>query len=68
MIKPEIAAMNEAIKMEILEMTISDSLLNAKSVIKMDMVKPIPPNIPAPKMFFHSNFLGNTQSPKVTPK
>jgi hypothetical protein len=68
MIKPVIAAMNEAIKMAILEFTISESVSNAKSVMKMDIVKPIPPNIPAPKMFFHCKLLGKTQSPNVTPK
>lgn len=60
--------MNEAIKMAILEFTISESVSNAKSVMKMDIVKPIPPNIPAPKMFFHCNPFGKLQSPKVTPK
>jgi hypothetical protein len=68
MIKPDIAAMKEAIKMAIFELTISASLSNAKSVMKMDMVKPIPPNIPAPKMFFHCNPFGKMQSPNVTPK
>ncbi len=68
MIKPVIAAMNEAIKMAILEFTISESVSNAKSVMKMDIVKPIPPNIPAPKMFLHCNPFGKMQIPKVTPK
>ena len=36
MIKPVIAAMKEAIKMAILEFTISELLSNAKSVMKMD--------------------------------
>ena len=54
--------------MAIFEFTISDSLSNAKSVIKMDIVNPIPPNIPAPKMFFQCNPFGKMQIPKVTPK
>ena len=68
MTKPVIAAMKEAIKMAIFEFTISESVSNAKSVMKMDIVKPIPPNIPAPKMFFQCNPFGKMQSPKVTPK
>ena len=60
--------MKEAIKMAILEFTISESVSNAKSVMKMDIVNPIPPNIPAPKMFFQCKPFGKMQSPKVTPK
>ena len=68
MIKPIIAAMKEAIKMAILEFTISESVSNAKSVIKMDIVNPIPPNIPAQKMFFHCKPFGKTPIPISTPK
>jgi len=46
--------------------TSSPSFLKAKSVMKMDIVKPIPPSIPAPNMFFHFRSLGNLQIPKLT--
>ena len=34
----------------------------------MDIVNPIPPNIPAPKIFFHFKSLGSLQIPIVTAK
>ncbi len=46
----------------------SPSLGKASKVIKMDMVKPIPPNIPAPIMSFQRNSLGKEQMPRLTAK
>ncbi|MNG12215.1 hypothetical protein D3C84_958130 [compost metagenome] len=36
-------------------------------VIKIDIVKPIPPSIPAPNMWGHFNFFGKVQKPEFTP-
>ena len=36
--------------------------------MKIDMVKPIPPNIPAPIIFDHFNSFGKTHHPKLTPR
>ena len=33
----------------------------------MDMVKPMPANMPAPRMFFHFKSWGNAHNPKLTP-
>jgi hypothetical protein len=34
--------------------------------MKIDMVNPIPPSIPAPRILLHLRSLGNVQIPKVT--
>lgn len=39
----------------------------ARSVMKIDIVKPIPAKNPAPIMFFHFKSVGNMQSPTPTP-
>jgi len=66
--KPNVPDKKEAIKMAIFEkiITSSPSFLKANRVIKIDIVNPIPPNIPAPNMFFHFKSLGNLLMPKLT--
>ena len=66
-INPIVPAINEAIRIAIFELLTTLSLANARSVMKIDMVKPIPPKNPAPIMFFHFKSDGITQSPKPTP-
>ncbi|MNE69492.1 hypothetical protein D3C80_1652190 [compost metagenome] len=53
--------------MAILEKTITSGFLKARTVMKIDIVKPIPPSIPAPKICAHFKFLGSTHKPEVTP-
>ena len=53
--------------MAIFELVITWASSKARSVIKIDIVKPIPPNIPAPIMFPHFKSLGNAHSPKRIP-
>jgi len=43
------------------------TLSNARSVIKIDIVKPIPPKQPAPTIFFHLRPVGNVQRPNPAP-
>lgn len=43
------------------------ALSKARRVIKIDIVKPMPPKKPAPIIFFHFKSVGNTQSPRSTP-
>ena len=62
-----IPAKNEAVRIAIFELVMISSLLNARSVMKIDIVKPIPPKKPAPTIFFHFKSDGITQSPKPTP-
>jgi len=59
--------MIEAIIIAILEKTIISGSLKAKRVIKMDIVKPIPPSIPAPNMCAHFKFFGRAHNPALTP-
>lgn len=68
--KPNVPDKKEAIKMAIFEKVIisSPSFLKASRVMNIDIVKPIPPSIPAPKIFLHLRSFGNLQIPKVTAK
>ena len=53
--------------MAILEKTITSGSLKAKSVMKIDIVKPIPPSIPAPRICAHFKLLGKAHNPALTP-
>jgi hypothetical protein len=44
------------------------SLSNASKVTKIDIVNPIPPNSPTPKMDFQFKSVGSLQKPKATAK
>lgn len=68
MINPILPASNEATSIAILEVSIISVVSKASSVIKIDMVKPMPPKKPAPRMFFHFRSFGKTQSPKAVPR
>lgn len=57
--------MSEAIKIAIFELFIVSALSNARSVMKIDIVKPIPPKKPAPIIFFHLKSEGRAQSPRL---
>ena len=68
-INPVIAATSEETMTAILEASIKcGESPKANSVIKIDMVNPIPPNMPTPKMCFHSKSLGLVDIFKATAK
>ena len=60
--KPIMPATNELNKIINLALLIIVALSNASSVMKMDMVNPIPPKIPTLKMFFQFRSAGSLQS------
>ena len=66
-IKPIVPAINDAIRIAIFELFMISILSKASRVIKIDIVKPIPPKKPAPIILFHFKSVGNAQSPKPTP-
>lgn len=66
--KPRLPANNEDIKMISFALFIINSLSKANNVIKIDIVKPIPPKSPTPNIDFQFNSEGNLQNPKVTAK
>jgi hypothetical protein len=57
--KPVVPAIMELRKTAILETWIISGSAKAKSVMKTDMVKPIPPRKPAPMICFQDISLGN---------
>ena len=50
-IKPIVPAISEAIRIAIFELFTMSALSNTRSVMKIDIVKPIPPKKPAPIIF-----------------
>ena len=66
--KPKSPAVNEESRITNFELLIIVSLSNASSVIKIDIVKPIPAKSPTPKMDFQFRSVGSLQSPNVTAK
>ena len=66
-INPIVPAINEANRIAIFELVTMSSFSNARSVTKIDIVKPMPPKKPAPTIFFHFKSDGITQSPKPVP-
>lgn len=66
--KPNNPAMKEASKIAILEKVITSGSSKASKVIKIDIVNPIPPSIPAPITYDHFRSFGSVQTPNVTPK
>ena len=65
--KPIVPAISEERRIAIFELLTMSVLSKASRVMKIDIVKPIPPKKPAPIIFFHFKSVGNTQSPKPTP-
>ena len=65
---PNDPAKRDAIKTEIFELTISIFLLNAKSVMNIDIVKPIPASSPTPIICFFLISFGIEHKPIATPK
>jgi hypothetical protein len=63
---PNIPATSEAMRIAIFDCVISSGLSNARSVMKIDIVKPIPPSSPTPISCFHFKSCGNAQSPSET--
>ena len=62
-----VPAVNEANRTAILDAVMASPLpTNARLVINIDIVKPMPPNKPAPKICFQFNPAGNLQIPIVT--
>lgn len=53
--------------MAILELIITDVLVKANRVIKIDMVKPILPKNPAPVIWPQFKLRGNAHRPDLTP-
>ena len=66
-VKPKIPAKAEAINIVIFALLIKRSSSNASREIKMDMVKPMPPNSPAPATCFHFKSLGRAYNPSQAP-
>ena len=67
-INPVIAAIVEAINIAILELMISSLFSNAKRLIKIDIVNPIPPKIAAPNRELQFKLFGKIPIPRRTPK
>ena len=65
---PTIPATNEASSIAIFDCVIINSSLNARRVMKIDMVNPIPASIPIPNICFHFTSLGIEQMPIETAK
>ena len=61
-----IADIDEAAKTAILELTTIASSSNASSVIKIDIVKPIPAKKPTPRICFHLRSPGKTHKRNAT--
>jgi len=66
-INPMLPATIEATIIAILESLTGSAVSNAKRVMKIDMVKPMPPRKPTPMMFFHFNSAGSVHHPMATP-
>jgi hypothetical protein len=65
--KPAMPDVSEPIRIAVFEpLTIFDSPPNAKFVMKIDIVKPIPPRSPAPKTCFQFQSSGRWQRPTLT--
>jgi hypothetical protein len=58
-IKPAVPARSELSKTTVLELRIISGSLKAKSLMKIDMVNPIPLKKPAPTICFQDTSLGN---------
>jgi hypothetical protein len=65
---PKSPAVNEEIKITNFELFMIISLSNASKVTKIDIVNPIPPKSPTPKIDFQFRSVGSLQSPRVTAK
>lgn len=61
--KPKTPAVKEAIKITNFELLMIVWSSKARSVIKIDIVNPIPPKSPTPKMDFQLSLFGSLQSP-----
>ena len=66
--KPKSPAINEEIKIINFELFIIVSLSKASKVIKIDIVNPIPPKSPTPKIAFQFKSFGSLQNPNFTAK
>ena len=66
--KPKSTAINEEIKIINFELFMIVSLSKASKVTKIDIVNPMPPKSPTPKIDFQFISDGSLQSPKVTAK
>ena len=65
---PITPATNDEIKITNFALLIIVSLSKARSVIKIDIVNPMPPKKPTPKIDFQFMSSGSLQSPNVTAK
>ncbi len=66
---PNIPAIAEVTMMEIFDSLIVDSSKGkARLVIKIDIVKPIPPKRPAPIRYFQFNWEGSFENPSLIAK
>ncbi len=66
--KPKIPAVKEARRITNFELLIIFWSSNANNVINIDIVNPIPPNKPTPKIDLQFRFFGSLQIPNVTAK
>lgn len=67
-INPKSPAINDELRITNLALFIIVSLSNASKVTKIDMVNPIPPNKPTPKIVFQLRSPGSLQNPNFTDK
>ena len=63
-----VPAIKEDIRIVIFVPVMISLSLKAKSAIKIDIVNPMPPKNPAPKICFHFKSDGNVQKPMDTAK
>ena len=66
--RPKIPAINDETKIMILELSMCSLSEKARSVIKIDMVNPIPPKNPTPIMAFQLMSSGRLQTFNFTAK
>ena len=68
LINPIVPAIKEESRMMNFALLITVTSSKAKRVTKMDIVNPIPPNIPTPAIFFQFKFFGNLVNFSCTAK
>lgn len=66
MMNPAIPETREAMSIAIFEILIKTGSVKARSVMKMDIVNPIPPSNPAPSITLHFKPCGSSERPAAT--
>ena len=64
---PIVPATNEPIKIAILEVLIITGMLYARRSMKIDIVNPMPPKKPIPRIYTHFTSAGKEHMPELTP-